>query len=84
MIRGMGELGVSEFQLRKNEVPTIAIIGSRDPLKSGVDAMTGVMKNLTVKIIDGGDHMTTLMNPEFSSQFTNAALDFLIELCKCA
>ncbi len=84
VIRGMGQLTVNELQLRRNEVPTIAIIGSRDPLKAGVDAMAPVMKNLEVRIIDGGDHMTTLLNPAYSSQFTDAVMGFLVALCKCA
>lgn len=84
VVRGMGDLNVTEIALRKNEVPTIAIIGSKDPLKTGVDAMDGVMENLSVVVIDGGDHMSTLMNPTFSQQFADAALGFLIELCKCA
>lgn len=84
VIRGMEEFGVSELQLRRNEVPTIAIIGSKDPLKVGVDAMDGVMANLEVRVIEGGDHISTLMNPAYSQAFSDAALDFLVELCDCA
>ena len=84
VIRGMAELEVDEKALRANQVPTLAIIGSRDPLKSAVDAMEPVMSNLEIKLIEGGDHMSTLMNPEYSAQFTQGVLDFLIALCNCA
>jgi pimeloyl-ACP methyl ester carboxylesterase len=83
-IRGMVSLSVSQKELEGNEVPTLAIIGSRDPLKAGVDAMTPHMQNLEVHLIEGADHMTALMNPEYSAQLADGMLEFLIALCKCA
>ena len=82
-IRGMGDLTVAEEWLRKNPVPTLAIIGGLDPLKEGVDAMTPVMKNLEVVIIDGGDHITTLLNPQFASQLADGMHGFLARVCEC-
>ena len=64
-IRGMGDLAVTETQLRANKVPTLALIGSDDPLKVGVDELQGVMTNLKVEVIDGADHMTSFARPEF-------------------
>lgn len=64
-IRGMKGLAVSEAQLRANKVPTLAIIGDRDPLKAGVDDMQKVMANLTVEVIQGADHMTAFRSPKF-------------------
>jgi len=64
-VRGMGNLTVTEAQLRANKVPTLALIGSDDPLKVGVDEMQGVMSNLTVEVIDGTDHMTAFRAPKF-------------------
>jgi pimeloyl-ACP methyl ester carboxylesterase len=64
-IRGMAGLTVSESQLKSNKVPALALIGSEDPLKLGVDAMQGVMANLKVDVIDGTDHMTAFSSPEF-------------------
>ncbi len=83
-IRGMSELTVREQQLEANEVPTLAVIGSRDPLKEGVDAMTGVMSELRVEVLDGADHMSALMDPQHSSAFVEAVRNFVIELCQCA
>lgn len=63
--RGIQDLTVTEAQLKANKVPTLAVIGARDPLKAGVDAMQGVMANLEVVVIDGADHMTAFSNPLF-------------------
>jgi pimeloyl-ACP methyl ester carboxylesterase len=63
--RGMMGLAVPEEKLKSNQVPTLAIIGERDPLKKGVDLMQERMSNLTVSVIEGGDHMTTFTNPKF-------------------
>ena len=43
VIRGMANLGVEKASLEANSVPTLAVIGSLDPLKAGVDAMDGIM-----------------------------------------
>ena len=64
-IRGMQRLAVPEEKLEANRVPTLAIIGERDPLKEGVDAMQERMSNLTVSVVDGADHMTCFANPQF-------------------
>ena len=72
-IRGMLKLQINREQLEHNKVPVLAIVGDRDPLKKGVDAMEGVMKNLTVVIVKGGDHMSTFR----SALFEHAVEDFL-------
>ncbi len=64
-IRGMGGLAVTEEQLRANKVPTLALIGSDDPLKLGVDELQKVMPNLKVDVLEGADHMTTFSKPQF-------------------
>ncbi len=72
-IRGMLKLQITREQLVNNTVPVLAIVGDRDPLKKGVDAMEGVMSNLKVVIVKGGDHMSTFR----SAQFQEALNDFL-------
>lgn len=84
VIRGMAGLTVTEKELAGNTVPTLAIIGSKDPLKAGVDAMEPVMDNLEVKVIDGADHMSALLNPEYASQLAEGMFQFLVGLCHCA
>ncbi len=64
-IRGLLKLTVTEKQLRANRVPTLALIGSIDPLKRGVDEMDGVMSNLRIVVIPGADHMTAFTRARF-------------------
>lgn len=65
IIRGTPGLSIPKEKLEQNRVPVLAIIGERDPLKNGVDAMDGVMANLKIVIVPGGDHMNTFSNPLF-------------------
>ncbi len=74
-IRGMLNLQTTKQQLEHNKVPVLAIIGELDPLKKGVDNMTGVMANLKVVVVPGGDHITTFQSPKF----TEALNEFLRE-----
>ncbi len=72
-IRGMLNLHVAREKLENNRVPVLAVCGEVDPLRKGVNAMEGVAKNLTVVIVKGGDHMSTLRSPTFAK----AIEDFL-------
>jgi len=72
-MRGMLKLQVTREQLVNNKVPVLAIVGDKDPLKKGVDAMDGVMSNLKVVIVKGGDHLSTFR----SAQFQQTLNDFL-------
>ena len=74
-IRGMLNLQTTKQQLEQNKVPVLAIIGELDPLKKGVDNMTGVMANLKVVVVPGGDHISTFQSPKF----TEALNEFLTE-----
>jgi pimeloyl-ACP methyl ester carboxylesterase len=63
--RALNELAVSEEQLRSNRVPTLALIGDKDPLKVTVDEMAEVMPHLTVSVIPDADHFRAYGRPEF-------------------
>jgi pimeloyl-ACP methyl ester carboxylesterase len=65
-IRGMRNLEITKQQLEQNKVPVLAIIGEKDPLKVGVDEMTGVLANLKVVVVANGDHMSTFQSPKFT------------------
>ena len=80
VVRGMPALDVSAELLRINKVPTLNIIGSDDPLKPNADALTSVMKEHRLHVIEGANHMTTLNSPEF----LDTVRAFFIELCNCA
>jgi pimeloyl-ACP methyl ester carboxylesterase len=64
-IRGIKNLEVPEEKLKANQVPVLAIIGEKDPLKAGVDEMESRMSNLKVIVIPGADHMTCFTQPKF-------------------
>ncbi|HEX7378340.1 MAG TPA: alpha/beta hydrolase [Pirellulales bacterium] len=63
--RAMNELAVTEEQLRANQVPTLALIGEKDPLKVTVDEMAAVMPHLTVSVIPDVGHFRAYRDPEF-------------------
>jgi pimeloyl-ACP methyl ester carboxylesterase len=65
VVRAFGDLTIDPQKLEANQVPTLAIIGELDPLKSSVDALKERMGNLKVVVIDGADHMTAVANPKF-------------------
>jgi pimeloyl-ACP methyl ester carboxylesterase len=63
---GMKELAaIDDSQLIRNKVPTLALVGEVDPLKSGVDALENRLPYLTTVVIKGGDHLDTPSRPEF-------------------
>jgi len=64
-LRGMKELRVTEDELRKNTVPTLAIIGERDPLKVFADQLAATMGNIKEVVLSEADHLSTSGNPEF-------------------
>ena len=75
VMRSIKQLQVTEAELRANTVPTLAVIGEKDPLKVYADQMAAVMSNLQLVVAPGGNHMTTLRKKECT-----AALDrFLAE-----
>jgi len=59
------DLSVTEEELRANRVPVLSIVGTKDPLRAGADAMVGVMGNHRAVFVKGGDHFTTIFRKEF-------------------
>ncbi len=80
VVRGMPALDVSAELLRINQVPTLNIIGSDDPLKPNADALVGLMQEHRLHVIEGANHLDTLTSPEF----IDTVRAFFIELCNCA
>src|SRR5262249_60622302 len=68
-------LGVTVEQLKKCKAPILFIHGGdeSDHVKNRVANVRQLLGRGEVKIIEGGDHMTTLTKPEFAS----AILEFL-------
>ncbi len=67
VVRSWNKLGVSKEQLKANKVPTLALIGSKDPLKATIDHIKDDMDNLKVVVIDGKDHLSAYTSPKFIS-----------------
>lgn len=73
IMRRFIDLAVTEEELRANTVPVLSIVGSEDPLRSGIDNMNGVLAHHEIVFVEGGDHMTTIADPKY----TQALKDFL-------
>jgi pimeloyl-ACP methyl ester carboxylesterase len=57
------ELVISEETLRNNKVPLCSIVGSRDPMRKGAEAMRGVADNLEWHVIPGATHFSMCIRP---------------------
>ncbi len=66
VVRGFEPLlQISADNLRANTVPTLALVGERDPLSADVERLAGVMSNLDVIEIPGATHMTAFSDGVF-------------------
>jgi pimeloyl-ACP methyl ester carboxylesterase len=65
MFRSYEDIAVSESELRQNNVPTLVVIGEKDPLIESVDAMKDLVNNLETIVIEGADHGSTPLSPIF-------------------
>ena len=70
-MRSIGDLTVTEEELRACKVPTLSIAGTKDPLRTGVDRMKDVMANHETVYIEGTDHITTIPSPKFIDTLRN-------------
>lgn len=68
VMKGFTDLAVTEEELRNNRVPVLSIVGTRDPLGSGVQPMTEMMAHHEAAYIKGGDHLTTMFKRDFLQQ----------------
>lgn len=67
------DLQISEESLKNNKVPILVIVGSKDPLKGGVEALEKILSNGKVIYLKNKDHGTALLTPKF----IKAVLEFL-------
>jgi len=65
VLRSARDLAVTEDAVRGIPVPVCSIVGTRDPLKVGVENMQGVVPDLKVVLVENADHLRTPMRPEF-------------------
>ena len=73
--RSFGNLEVTRRQLRKCKAPVLFIHGGNESayVKDRVAAVRALLGRGELKIIEGADHMTTLINPAFGA----AVIEFL-------
>ncbi len=64
LLRSMPALVVEEAALRQNEVPALALVGDRDPLRPFTEKMAEITANMTLTIVPDADHMSTLRRTE--------------------
>ena len=64
MLRAIPELTLQREELGRIRVPVLSVVGSRDPLKAGVDAMEGLVPDHEVVLVPGADHMQAVGSPE--------------------
>ena len=65
VMRGNARLFASEAKLRANQLPVLAIVGERDPVKTEVDNLVGALGNVKLVVIPGANHMSAFGRPEF-------------------
>jgi pimeloyl-ACP methyl ester carboxylesterase len=75
--RGNKAQVVTFAEVRALRMPLLAIIGSADPIKAGVDAFKQVKPALTVVVIDGATHSGARGAPA-RPEFVAAMHDFLV------
>jgi len=63
MVRGLRGLTVEHEDLARIRIPVCSIVGTRDALKLGVEAMVGVVPDHTVVFIEGADHLAAIRSP---------------------
>jgi pimeloyl-ACP methyl ester carboxylesterase len=65
VVRSWKSLAVAKAQLKANKVPTLALIGSDDPLKESVELIKDDLANLKIVTIPDTDHITAFASPKF-------------------
>jgi pimeloyl-ACP methyl ester carboxylesterase len=56
--------------LKKAKRPILAIVGENDPFKPGVDELKQELPDTELVVVKGGDHVSTVMDPEFLKSIT--------------
>jgi pimeloyl-ACP methyl ester carboxylesterase len=76
--RSFNGLEVKAEDIRKCPAPALFIYGSKEPenLKVRVATLRKILGRSEETVIEGGDHMTTLANPEFGA----AIIEFLLSV----
>ena len=60
LLRSMSQLTVQESLLHENDIPALAVVGDRDPLRPFAEQMAVATENMTIIIVPDADHMSLL------------------------
>lgn len=63
----LGELTVTEAELRAVDVPVLSVFGSEDPLGAGIADLHAVLRRHEIVWIPGRSHRTTPLDPAFAT-----------------
>ena len=67
--RSLGELAVTEDEVKAVRLPVAILVGDRDPCrKLYVEPLAEVRKDWPVTVIDGAGHLTCVMKPQFKEE----------------
>ncbi len=59
------DLQISEESLKNNKVPLLVIVGTKDPLKAGAEALEKIVSNGKVVYLKNKDHGMALLSPKY-------------------
>lgn len=63
----LGKLAVSQKELRRFKGPVMFIYGSKDVSRDRISRVREMLGRGDVKVIEGADHITTLIKPDFGA-----------------
>jgi pimeloyl-ACP methyl ester carboxylesterase len=64
-MRSFEELTVPRADIEVNTVPLLSLVGTKDPLKRGVEKMAGWVPHHEYHYLEGADHLSALKDPDF-------------------
>ena len=68
-VRSLGALAVKEDEVKAIKIPTIVIVGDRDPVrKLYVAPLERIRPDWPVKIIDAAGHINCIFKPQFKEE----------------
>jgi pimeloyl-ACP methyl ester carboxylesterase len=65
VVQSWKDLMIPDANLRDNKIATLAIVGSMDPLKRGIDALEGHLARMEVVVLPGDDHISAFADRKF-------------------
>ncbi len=73
LVRAMPQLALTEEEVSQIRVPMCSIVGSRDPLRPGAEALKERLPQVELTLVQGADHLRALVRKELHG----ALLSFL-------